>query len=318
MLEDLMDMSDLGSQSRSGRPRKTTTRKTSIVFCYRAFPAGMPRKEQMMSQRRINIHYAEHETGPAERLSRKVARVVDFPLLNDDLHEGSIVRLDRNPDRDEGIPRIAEIIASPYSCRSMLRFRDEAESWMLLLVLRLLGAAARVMWGPKDGKPGVMVVSHDDGLDPVLLAEAIGIPQPDEEGEGEDEDDDTDGAERQEDHRRAGTNNNTDRAAEEAGAAAPSAAMSMRRSGQEAIYERTWRNKWLTAQATSITDMIEALREAVAELQEMQAADVVLVDDGGTADDYARLVTDDPVVAAKFGFEEEEPDEEDEDAEEGG
>ena len=76
-------------------------------------------------------------------------------------------------------------------------------------------------------------------------------------------------------------------------------------------YELLWRNKWLTAGAKSIDDMIGYLLEAADKLRTMQAKGVKLDDDGGQVDDYARLVTDDPAVAEEFQFEEEFWDDED-------
>lgn len=67
-------------------------------------------------------------------------------------------------------------------------------------------------------------------------------------------------------------------------------------------YVTTWRNKWLTAEAKSVDDMIEMLRSAAAHLEQMRDDGVFLEDDGGVGDDYARLVTTDPKVAEKYGL----------------
>ena len=75
-------------------------------------------------------------------------------------------------------------------------------------------------------------------------------------------------------------------------------------------YETLWRNKWLTSDANTIEDMIEMLQGAVDELTEMKDAGITLAE-GGTPDDYARLVTEDEAVAKKFGLEVMEWDEED-------
>jgi hypothetical protein len=84
-------------------------------------------------------------------------------------------------------------------------------------------------------------------------------------------------------------------------------------------YVTIWRNKRLTAEAKSIEDMIRMLRSAADHLDQMRKDGVVLDDDGGVADDYARLVTTDPAVAEKYGLVEESEywgrDEEDEDEE---
>jgi hypothetical protein len=69
------------------------------------------------------------------------------------------------------------------------------------------------------------------------------------------------------------------------------------------LFELTWRNKYLTVRAASLDEMARLLEEAAAELRRMQGAGVLLASDGGVADDYARLVTDDLAVAREFGFE---------------
>jgi hypothetical protein len=68
-------------------------------------------------------------------------------------------------------------------------------------------------------------------------------------------------------------------------------------------HELLWRNKWLTAHARSIDDMITALQKAVDTLKLMRWMGVSLRDDGGAADDYATLITNDPSVAQELGFE---------------
>jgi len=70
-------------------------------------------------------------------------------------------------------------------------------------------------------------------------------------------------------------------------------------------YVTNWRNKWLTAEAKSIEDMIRLLRSAADHLEQMRKDGIVLEDDGGVGDDYARLVTMDPRVAEKYGLVEE-------------
>ena len=77
-------------------------------------------------------------------------------------------------------------------------------------------------------------------------------------------------------------------------------------------YEYLWRNKWLTANAETIDDMIEILQSAVDELQAMRDAGVWLENNGSQEDDYAFLYTDDKAVAEKFGFYEREPVEDEE------
>jgi hypothetical protein len=81
-------------------------------------------------------------------------------------------------------------------------------------------------------------------------------------------------------------------------------------------YVTLWRNKWLTADAKSIEDMIAALRSAANHLEEMRKDGVTFEDHGGTGDDYVHLFTTDPKVAKKYDMVEESEfwgDDEDED-----
>lgn len=65
-------------------------------------------------------------------------------------------------------------------------------------------------------------------------------------------------------------------------------------------YIMVWRNKWLTAGALSVEDMERALRDAADTLKSMRMDGVELSDAGGVSNDYAYLVTTDPVIAAKY------------------
>jgi Nucleotidyl transferase AbiEii toxin, Type IV TA system len=73
----------------------------------------------------------------------------------------------------------------------------------------------------------------------------------------------------------------------------------------EKRYALHWRNKFLTLKAKSLDEMIAALDHAAQELREMKADGVILDPEGGTADDYARLISTDPEVARKYGMHEE-------------
>jgi hypothetical protein len=86
-------------------------------------------------------------------------------------------------------------------------------------------------------------------------------------------------------------------------------------------YLLIWRNKFLTLEAGSLEDMVSSLHEAAATLEHMRKDGVFLDPDGGTADDYAYLVTTDPEVAQKYDMHEEAEflpdDDEEEDAPDG-
>lgn len=70
-------------------------------------------------------------------------------------------------------------------------------------------------------------------------------------------------------------------------------------------YIQIWRNKFLTVHAISLEEMINNLNDSVVILKAMKADGVTLDPDGGTADDYAYLVTTDPAIAGKYGMHDE-------------
>lgn len=64
-------------------------------------------------------------------------------------------------------------------------------------------------------------------------------------------------------------------------------------------YETTWRNKFLTVSAKTIEEMAAKLESAAMTLRQMANDGFKL--DGGQENDYAVLVTEDPVIAEKWG-----------------
>ena len=68
-------------------------------------------------------------------------------------------------------------------------------------------------------------------------------------------------------------------------------------------FERYWRNKWATANATTLEEMVLLLSADAYALNQMLEDGVILDPDSAIQDDYARLVTNDPKLAEKYGFE---------------
>lgn len=75
------------------------------------------------------------------------------------------------------------------------------------------------------------------------------------------------------------------------------------------MYEYLWRNKFLTIEAKTIDDMIDTLAAAAEHLRAMKADGVTLDPGGGTGDDYASLITEDPAVAKKYNMDDRDRDE---------
>ena len=68
------------------------------------------------------------------------------------------------------------------------------------------------------------------------------------------------------------------------------------------LYELIWRNKYLTANAKTIDEMIQALHGAADDLRTLQSKGVTLSGESDMAGDFAYLITDDPTLAAEYGF----------------
>jgi hypothetical protein len=67
-------------------------------------------------------------------------------------------------------------------------------------------------------------------------------------------------------------------------------------------FVRIWRTKLLTIEAKTLEELIAGLRGAAETLEAMRKDGVTLDPAGGTADDYALLVTSDPAIAKKYGM----------------
>lgn len=70
-------------------------------------------------------------------------------------------------------------------------------------------------------------------------------------------------------------------------------------------YSTIWRNKWLTAEATSFDEMIKIYRETANYFEQLKRAGIEL-DMTAAEDDYIFLRTSDAQLAKEFGLEEDE------------
>src|SRR5271166_6584467 len=125
-----------------------------------------------MADEMIKIYYAPEETGPAQLLGGRLARIVD-PAVFGNLWQDDIVLLTHDPEEDEGFPAIEEVVWSRYPVRSNFTFKTDEETQgaveaILPPLLRFLKADCFIP------SPGRLCVAHH-GVDVALLAEAIGL-----------------------------------------------------------------------------------------------------------------------------------------------
>lgn len=147
-----------------------------------------------MTERQIKIYYTPHETGPAERLGGRLARIVNTPLLAQRFWRDDVVRLTHLPGDADGLPRVEKVLFRRHADQRVVGFADAAEAMLLASVFALVGADADVLLGPANGQRGMMSVAFDPPLDPVALARVLGIEQDPEDDEAEDAADDLDPA----------------------------------------------------------------------------------------------------------------------------
>lgn len=67
-------------------------------------------------------------------------------------------------------------------------------------------------------------------------------------------------------------------------------------------YVSTWRNKWITANASSIDDFIKIFEDLAKMFKEWKEMGIKLSSDGSVGDDYAEFYTENMDVAIKAGF----------------
>ena len=76
------------------------------------------------------------------------------------------------------------------------------------------------------------------------------------------------------------------------------------------MYEQIFRCKWLGDDSKTLEEIALKLEAAAKDLREMAKDGIHMDADLPMADDYAFLYTDDPLVAEKYGFHEQEEEEE--------
>jgi hypothetical protein len=131
----------------------------------------------------VKIYYASNETGPAQYLGHRLARITASPLFHPLLCRNAIVQLDRRPEFGDDFPAIQKVIHSPYPSRMAVRFKEHKDGDYLTGLFRFLGCDADVVIPPSKKGAGVMMVSCPEHIHPQDLATALGIPQPQDEEE---------------------------------------------------------------------------------------------------------------------------------------
>ena len=130
-------------------------------------------------ERMIKLKFSDEsqERGWAEDLGHGLARISNIPFSGE-LNLDDIVRYEADPDGN----RVVELISRRFPVRTTIWYDEVWQLYKIAEMLRLMDGRIEGGVDPddKDGKHsrGFAMVACTENVDPVMLAEAIGIPQP--------------------------------------------------------------------------------------------------------------------------------------------
>jgi hypothetical protein len=130
----------------------------------------------------IRVRSDEQETGWALPLEHCRALIANMPVT-DRCNLRDVVTLE---DGGAGeLPRVGQIIDRQYAAKCVLYYYHRHEFTRLCHLLEQLGCETEGGQRPSQGRPGILLVAHNETVCPADLARAIGIPQSDGDAEGE-------------------------------------------------------------------------------------------------------------------------------------
>src|ERR1700722_3618421 len=131
------------------------------------------------SRKNLRIYYAPDETGPAELLGEKLARIIEVPIGTQDFWRGDIVRLTHLPGDETGAPKVAEVVATRHDQRSHVLYHgSDRIASTLMTLFSILEADSAVIASPDKEMPGLLSVAHDSWLDPVAVVKLLRADEP--------------------------------------------------------------------------------------------------------------------------------------------
>jgi hypothetical protein len=130
-----------------------------------------------MSAREFKILYNDHETGPAEVLKGRIARIVDHPLLcTDQLWKDDIVLLDRDPRKIDNFARIKKVLWTRYPYRGSYSFSHDFQMDLFLFLLRGIGVDCCVAIQATEKQSGIVHIALEMEFPLTDLFQILGLP----------------------------------------------------------------------------------------------------------------------------------------------
>lgn len=122
----------------------------------------------------IQLRYSEGETGWADDLGNGLARIKNVPMT-DGLGIFDIVEIE---NVENSLPIINRVVNKHYERSIGIFYYQLKQFFVLKSVLGILNAFVGVIVAPTEDNPGIMMVNFNGDIDPILIAEGMGIPQP--------------------------------------------------------------------------------------------------------------------------------------------
>lgn len=123
--------------------------------------------------------YGDGESGWVVDLGNGTAIIMNN---GDEFRCLDIVELKPGPEGE--IPRVGKLIYRKYARKALIRYWDDNGFYKFCNIIRIVGGIPEGLTGPipphpENSKPhpGFIAVVCDDCIDPVKIAEGIGIPQ---------------------------------------------------------------------------------------------------------------------------------------------
>lgn len=131
-----------------------------------------------MAAELTRVRYDIGETGWALDLGNGLVQIANLPMTDKLRYKDICTTKD-----DDGWRCVDEVVHREYPNQTHLWYYKLSQFHTLKAMLSLVSATVEGGIAPRDDHPGFLTVNFHDGIDPVMLAEAIGIEQPKSEEE---------------------------------------------------------------------------------------------------------------------------------------
>jgi len=135
----------------------------------------------MSKSKMVKVLFEPGETGWAEQITGNLARIANIPRA-DALNIDDVVEL--GAQDEGGRPTIARVLNRVHSKKVTIWYDETWQFWRLSAMIGILNGKTEGGVEPPPGKRGFMSAAVADNVDPLKLAEGIGIENPDKPHRG--------------------------------------------------------------------------------------------------------------------------------------